>query len=529
MRSQEDVLKFNLSDSIKFGVVDINNQIIIPFEYNHISKYNDSLYAVRKNNKWGLISTRTGKPKYPFIYDLILVMPSDRDFRNFKSWFIDDSGFYNVVKDSLYTIIDNNGKEIFTPKELPIYRTIDNSVYLVPEDSLYFLKDISGKNILPDEYIAEVSNYRKRLTEVKIKNKEGKTTFYNVKSQKFYPPRFYDDIDFAYNQEDNIFRVKKDENKFYVDTLGNRITPLGFNNIIYYPEHTIFFGYKKISNNTDDPKEQVCLIGRKQNILTPLYDYINYIGLENNILFRASLNGKVGIINAKGDIIAPFKYSYIHSFDRKTKKAIACTEKYKKIEILLDTLGKEYPYNTETYKGYSNEDHWRDLNQGFTWICHYVNNGGWRKSALVNKNDEILTPYEYIHGNDGWFVYRNKIIYTTEEGKGFMDFSGKQLTPPIYDIIRDIGNGFYTRLKDSDMFYCLDDDLNILLPASKDFAVEREGDLFQVLYRENPYKPHCFSGIKRLGGEVLLPTIYEDIFKGIGYEFIVIKNINRNN
>lgn len=518
----EMVLNYNFPDSLKFGVIDSQNKIIIPFVYNHIAVYNDSLYAVRKGAKWGLLNKRTGEKKAPFIYDYIEATPSDRDYRMYKSYRIDSLGFFNVIKDSLYTIIDNKGKEIFTPKKKPIYRTTNPSIFLVPIDGIYYLTDRNERKLLPESYSCDISRLDKKRFLIKIVNAENKSSAYDVIKESFATSEFYDDIDTYHVEKYGLFRVKENENNFYIDTLGNRITPLGLHIINYDPDSNVFFGYKRI-NDTED--KSVCLINWSQNIQTPFYDDIDGIDFHNYRLFRVSKKGKMALINSEGKVLTPFRYSNIQYFDKKTSMTIATYGKYNTpayYEVLIDTLGNEYPYNKETYKPYSNADHWRELNQGFIWI----DSGDWRKSALVNKNDEVLTDYIYQRQNHRWCVYRNKIIYYREYNYGFMDFSGKELTPPIYSYISDIGSGFRVNLKEG-LYQCLDNDLNILIPENKSIVVKQEGDLFWVVYYHlGTSKPQTLKGILKLGGEVLIPSIYESIFKGIGDEYIVLKNIN---
>ena len=52
----------------KYGGIDKNGKIVIPFEYDKIGELHNGLIAASKNNLWGFIDTN-GNIKIPFEYE----------------------------------------------------------------------------------------------------------------------------------------------------------------------------------------------------------------------------------------------------------------------------------------------------------------------------------------------------------------------------------------------------------------------------------------------------------------------------
>ena len=102
---------FSVSLNNKCGIIDINNQTIIPFEYDYIDAcdYDGSdsyIFPVQKNEKWGFINIKnetiidfTYKDAWYFQQELAPVAISTED-----------------EKDYLYGYIDKSGKFILSPK-----------------------------------------------------------------------------------------------------------------------------------------------------------------------------------------------------------------------------------------------------------------------------------------------------------------------------------------------------------------------------------------------------------------------------
>lgn len=134
------------------GIVDLNEKVIIPIQYDEISnwvEYGPDEHFVTKNNKKGLIS-REGKIVIPAAYDEIRV---------------DNSKLIRVKNNGLYGTIDWNNTIVHPIKYQQILwkwpyltRKPLNIIYL-QKDGRYFSTDIKGK-------ILEKSVSKKRIDEM---------------------------------------------------------------------------------------------------------------------------------------------------------------------------------------------------------------------------------------------------------------------------------------------------------------------------------------------------------------------------
>lgn len=64
----EDQKRYQISGG--WGVIDFDNQILIPLRYTDICLWENNLYAVEYDGKWGVINSH-GKTVIPFEYDYI--------------------------------------------------------------------------------------------------------------------------------------------------------------------------------------------------------------------------------------------------------------------------------------------------------------------------------------------------------------------------------------------------------------------------------------------------------------------------
>jgi hypothetical protein len=105
----------------KFGVINLKNQVVIPFEYAMIESYSDNLgiAAAQKDEsgKYGFID-RTGKTVIPFEYDY--GWPSDANII--------------VKKNNKWGVIDINGKIILPFEFAQIISTYESSAWVVKNE-----------------------------------------------------------------------------------------------------------------------------------------------------------------------------------------------------------------------------------------------------------------------------------------------------------------------------------------------------------------------------------------------------------
>ena len=178
----------------KYGVVDENNSIIIPIEYDLLGSYNEYFIA-HKNNLQGIIDLN-GKPIVPIEYDEIdfidyrlikLGKGTNPVSENFvygagKYALYDSEGksiltsfayenFYDMgshlvyKKDNLNGLMDKSGREISAPlfSGFEAYSLEGTFIFSKYQDgvNLFGVLDLNGKELIPFEYenIAPEKNY----------------------------------------------------------------------------------------------------------------------------------------------------------------------------------------------------------------------------------------------------------------------------------------------------------------------------------------------------------------------------------
>jgi hypothetical protein len=97
----------------KYGIIDVNNNVVVPFDYDTLDNpHDDSInYLIaKKDNKYGVIND-SNEIIIPFNYDTLL-FEFNHNSESKNTAFI---GFA-FEKDNKYGIIDKSGKEIIKPE-----------------------------------------------------------------------------------------------------------------------------------------------------------------------------------------------------------------------------------------------------------------------------------------------------------------------------------------------------------------------------------------------------------------------------
>ncbi|MFH6998095.1 WG repeat-containing protein [Flavobacterium sp. FlaQc-57] len=235
----------------KMGIIDENENIILPLEYKSISSsaYNDgSFLAVNKEGKYGCVLI-TGKISLPFEYDQINYNYSN----NLKTIKNNKCGLIQINSGSPYEIVTCEYDNI----------DIDNETFIVKKNNLFGMLDSFGKVITPCEYssinkVLNKGNYSKNYIYIAQKNK--KYILLDKSGQQIT------------------------ENSF------SRISPVPYINTSGYYESEARFSYLTYQNNNKNGL--LDMLG--QEVLETKYTDI--LGETNNNLL-VKLNGKVGIYN----------------------------------------------------------------------------------------------------------------------------------------------------------------------------------------------------------------------------------------
>lgn len=271
------VLKNTSGFEMKIGVIDFNGKIIIPLDYsNGYSIFNDGLISLEKNRKFGYVN-RDNEVKIPFMYDAALpfyygvasvennkkygvinvnnqiVVPFD----NYRNHFVFSNGlakfslnygkfgmintkgevvvsqiyddivyvvnskFYRTFKDGKQGVIDINGKEIIPAK----YSFVQTLFKDEENDKTYFFVGIDGKNGVVDEKDTVILDLKYRyigkrynLITISENDKQGLLDLdFNV----IVAPKY---LKMKVNNTNWISVGDKDGNIFNIDSTGKRTT-----------------------------------------------------------------------------------------------------------------------------------------------------------------------------------------------------------------------------------------------------------------------------------------------------------------
>lgn len=326
----------------KWGIIDTNNKLIIPFEYDYLGMTYQQPYWIiaRKNEKEGMID-RQGQIKIPFEYDDIQQFAGGvvRVTKNAKTAFINQNN--QVVIDwaergyqgeftyglNYYHdkgknhVIDTTGKVLFsTPYHISY---IDKNHIIIIHNEKYGLLNHQGKVILPPIY-QYVASEKQGLIAVAKNNKLG----FVDKNGKIVVP-----IQYNYHGEDEIYHSRK---LYYVNdvvkvrqvgkngkwgllnTQGKIVAPFIYDDM----EHGLGDKTWDKSAFKHPPKraEEQYWIAVWKNGKAGFIDNTGQIKipLEYDEVFPYSegksavvKNGKVGFIDSKNNIVVPLKYQYV--------------------------------------------------------------------------------------------------------------------------------------------------------------------------------------------------------------------------
>jgi len=434
------------------GFIDINDHILIPFNYSRTFGFSQNLACVDKNRKTGYID-RSGKIIIPFIYD------SREDFhedgvvlisKNDKKVLIDTLG--NVIINSKHTyqemienfpydhvlwIRKNDKWAFFDLKGNQLTSFIFDEMHpanlcsyepkmMYCEDNRWFYKGIlviqqKNKYAVINtkmDYVIPCRKYQwisaLNIGGVMIVKKNNKFGLLNYQLKLVQPIEF-DTISnlpaYQYEQKFNSFWGKKNGKYFIFDSLGNWIDQIEYDSIQLFQAN--FYIVTKNGKTWRLDRN-----GIKVNE--------DFSIIRNDINgFLAKKNSKIGLIDFNGKIILPFDYDNIISeninsiFIKKNGKWGIISETNK---TLLPCI---YEYITYAWDDEHNESH--------NYVV--VQND---KFGKVNSNGKELFPCIY-DGITTWVEYGPNGHYVMIGDKmGLIDYNGNILVPIEFTIVQDI-------------------------------------------------------------------------------------------
>lgn len=416
----------------KWGCMDKNDKVLIPFVYDSLVYYEESkIFVGKKTGKWGLISEK-GKIILPCKYELLQSIESTG-----KYWAA------STTNKGKLALMRQEGKWLSNEKYQQI-RVLGSGVFEARENNLITLINSSGKVLItPTKYNADNIRYleQNKTIVVKLNQKWG---LIGINGEK-YIDFLYDAIDISL---DNQYYIASKNGKWgFLDKMGNVVTPFVYDDI-------------------------------------PMQTYTYY---------TASINGKIGLCDAKGKMLIPFQYEkdgfFYHGKDEVSiskngkwgimdinqKEIVPCVyESNNKSMEYLALLKISQRHNTklpkydslsylslsinESYYSVLKNKKWGLYDSAFNEImpCRYdkiiktdtsqyasvVNEGKMGLISLANHTWKEIYPC--IYTNIGLLNNNHNILYTSDE----YNHNSFILLPTKKSIISGKNLGFFTETAD---------------------------------------------------------------------------------
>lgn len=289
--AKKDTLKIENNGNY-YGVVDKNNTVVIPYEYDEIvNTFSSGLINVCKKDKWGCLDLE-GNIVVPLIYDCL--SPFEEDSLDTTS----------AKRNGKWGMINRKGKEII----LCVY---DNEIVFNKNSAIVSLNgkigkiDKKGKEIIPCQYTCiEPFVNSSRLFKVMENDKWG---IIDTKGS-IVVPLIYDEIgdlfkDYVIIKQNGFFGVVNLRGEIIIPNMYNKIDrTFHGTNRAKIDSHCEFFAV--LNNN-----KWGYIIANNDNRDNIKYDWIS--GPWDNDYYVVKSEKNYGIVNRRGEIIFPITYSKI--------------------------------------------------------------------------------------------------------------------------------------------------------------------------------------------------------------------------
>ena len=322
----------------KFGCINKNGSVIIPFLYNELTN-KENLLIANYNDKLGVIDFFNNKiidfddkfEKIKIVNDLILFKYKDSlwGIADFTGYIISEPNFeeierinYFLIKvrqQSSWGLINNRGKELIHwfdgLKEIET-KMIDGLIKIQDWDRNFGFLDCLGNVLLSPNY-KQIERFESHYFLV-----AKQIDYYDFHEHRDKSKLLYGILDsslhevipclFEYIEYDSDLEWFETENGF-INENGNEIINNGDINILINNKyHCAELHNDRLIAVVGDCKEKkYCLINlESREILPPIYDQIKFL---SSGLFRYYTNGKYGIVDKEGNIIVDNNYDIIFS------------------------------------------------------------------------------------------------------------------------------------------------------------------------------------------------------------------------
>ncbi len=463
----------------KEGFIDINQNIVIPFDYNKASSFSYNLATVRKekDGKVGYIN-RKGELVIDYRFDYARLF--------FKC------GLADVTINNKTGFINRKG-DVIVPIEYDyvISTDVDDFVAVSKNNKLAFF-DCKGKQLTSFVF----DKIHKRNTEnnyvigangLILVSRNDEFSYLDNNFKTIIP---YGKYDYAETFTKNRLAIVRNKEKYgIIDKNGKLKIPLEYSLI----EHPTIYSYE-LNEFITKKNGKYGLFDRDANtILENIYDEINWDKLELNGIqtdyYLYKENGKYGAINTNGEVLIPFDFDELTEFNYQSftiakKKGmygvinsnanIIIPFEYDKIDCnerkhwcTLLTLEKDNKTSLANVKGdVLIPSEYQEITPCFyepkdRFIVKKNN-----KYGIIDKHKNIIVPIIY-NSISNWVEYSPKGHFISINGKkGFMSRQGEITIEPIYDNFDFLGE--FIRVSNNSKYGLLNTSKELILPIEYD-------------------------------------------------------------
>lgn len=321
----------------KWGVIDVNNKVIVPFEYDEIQNFGNKLFSLKQDRILKLCRINKGNFE---IYkgDFSDIRPKDR-------------GFIVVSMEGLFGIVGNDLKELIPCKLENIYEYNDGmicSIIFQDEERLRGYYNEKSKEVIPHKYILATS-FDNSMAGVMSANKEivpvrPDEPCCHVANHCFhvhYHNEYWEIIDkngnrlieltfdTVYAPTDGMMAVRKDGKWGFVNNKGNLVVKFEYDRVNQFKD-----GFAAVEKNG-----KTKFINKKgKSITEPIYEqiensYETYTFINEFAIVKKGF--KYGVIDKKGKEVVSFDYYILKRYS----DGLICAEKNGKYGY-IDKKGK---------------------------------------------------------------------------------------------------------------------------------------------------------------------------------------------
>jgi hypothetical protein len=337
------------------------------------------------------------------------------------------------LKGDMYGYGNSKGEIVIEPK-YDYVLLFENGYAMVRLDNKWGLIKQNGQ-VLFEPIAKQISPFDSNgLAEVIVENKSG---VINTKGD-WVVPREYTMVDIKFN----FIAVTNSQNQAaLLDLSGKKIVDFKYNNF-RFPESSFNFSHLIIT----ELDQQFGLIemernGKFKEHITPQYQSLRFL---SDSLFEAKKNDKSGLVNSKGDIIAPFDYT-----DFKKEGQYIIAEQEIAYEVRMKLIEQEVSmaprWNAEIEKEYD------DKNKIVYYLMTREEKDQLESRGIdFNDRNEIRILYSLI-SEQGQIIIpaqfgeislnKHFIQVRTDDGVTIFNKNGKQASLLLFEQVDEIKEG----------------------------------------------------------------------------------------